>query len=72
MHQFFQGEHVIIHSLGESAPGEYRRIVCGISVEDVPEPAQVFIVELIDSWRREADYEYSHATVSAACLRHNW
>ena len=70
MRNFAEGTKVTIHSLGSSAPGEYRGIIRGIAVQDPIECTTIWIVEMIDKWA--SDYPYSNCTVPTTCLCEGW
>jgi hypothetical protein len=70
MNYFADGTQVTIHSLGIDTPGEFHAIVRGIAVKDNVEPAQIYILEMVDVI--DADYEYRFATFPRACLREGW
>lgn len=66
---FGEGTPVIIHSLGEKTPGNFRAIIRGISAKYVG--GCIYIVEAIDKPKTE-DFPidpYSHYTVPSACVK---
>jgi hypothetical protein len=65
MDYFKEGTKVIVHSLGEATPGEFKAIVRGIS-STYPEGC-VYIIEIVDPFN--ADYGYSCCGIVSACVR---
>jgi hypothetical protein len=66
-YDFVEGLPVIIHSLGITAPGEYRGIIRGRSTMYMG-AATMYIVAAIDKIPTD-NYHFSHYTVPAACIR---
>ena len=62
---FKEGTKVLIHSLGDSTPGEYRAIVRGVTAEYYGEC--VYILEQIDFI--DPTKEYSCITMVSACVK---
>lgn len=56
---------VILHSLGESTPGEYRGVILGIA--SYHPNMVVYIVELID--RIDPNYQYNCIVITEHCLK---
>lgn len=69
MTYFAEGTEVLIHSLGEKTPGEFRAIIRGIS-SDYAEGC-IYIVEAVDLPQTEGfpAYEYSHYGITSACVK---
>jgi hypothetical protein len=65
--KFKEGDEVIIHSLGEQTPGEFRAIIKGISAEW--EHVIFYIVEFKDRFISLEDYPYSHGCIVGSCIR---
>ena len=66
---YMESQRVTVHSLGSTAPGTYRGIVRGISI-DMPGPAKIYIIEMWDPI--EIGSGYTCVTMPAACLRKDW
>jgi hypothetical protein len=56
---------VMVHSLGENTPGEFRAVVRGVSA--TYPLGCVYILEMIDKF--DSDYPYSHCGMVSACVR---
>ena len=63
---FHEGEPVIVHSLGETAPGEYRGFIRGRATT-YQGVATIYIIQATD--KIDTSYPFSHYTVPAACLK---
>ena len=64
MNNFFKdGTHVIVHSLGENTPGEFRAIVRGNALMGL------YILEMIDRINSFEDYPYNHIIMTPACVK---
>jgi hypothetical protein len=59
---FLEGQKVLVHSLGESHPGEYRGIVRGIYGNIQP----FYIVEMVDKIRKN---DYSCMVIIGSCVK---
>ena len=67
MDYFKDGTYVIIHSLGNTAPGEFKAIVRGITQQS-PDGC-TYILELIDQF--DPNNKYSCVTVVSSCVKEN-
>lgn len=67
INHFCEGQRVIVHSLGENSPGEFKGVIRGISAV-YPEGC-IYIVETVDRIREYNEYPYSYFTITSACVK---
>lgn len=60
---FTQDERVMVRRLGDGQ--EYRATIAGIAVDS---PVKIMIVKIIDRFRNEEDYNFTHCAMPEVCI----